>query len=148
MRSSTVLILILITFSAIASSGVVVVAPADAPKLGLIISHLGLDENRPKEFNLLVGVPRSIPSNCSIVEIESSVSIKNKHLARYSLSDTQVIRNKYSSRIIASKLDDVSISVGARYNCSGQPSRTIYYDFGSLGKLVTYYQDNGLISEI
>jgi hypothetical protein len=147
-RNLTIIATLLIAFNVTASSDIKEIPLSGLTDFGVVIQQRGISENRSDEFNLLLGVPKQDVNKCTISGVEISIIQNGKFIAYNFLADSFEISEHYSSHIIASKSDVLSLNVGARYNCQNLGVPTVFYNFGDLGSIEKHYINNGLLSEI
>ncbi len=148
MRNLIIIATLLIAFNATASSDIKEIPLSGLTDFGVVIQQRGISENRSNEFNLLFGVPKHDVNKCTISGVEISITQNGKFIAYNFLADSFEFNESYSSHIIASKSDDLSLNVGARYNCQNLGVPTVFYKFGDLGSIEKHYINNGLLSKI
>jgi hypothetical protein len=84
-------------------------------------------------------VPKYDANKCTISDVEISILRNGKFIAYSFLADSLEFNEHYSSHIIASKSDLLSLNVGARYNCPNLSILRVFYNFGDLGSIEKHY---------
>ena len=147
MRNLTIIATLLMVFNVTASSDIKEIPLSGLADFGVVIQQRGISENHSDEFNLLLSVPKHDVNKCTISSVEISILQNGKFIAYNFLADSFEFKEYYSSHIIASKSDVLSLNVGARYSCPNLDVPTVFYKFGDLGSIEKHYINSGLLSE-
>ena len=142
------LLLLVIAFHSTAQSDVKEIALSELKGFGVLITQMGIKENREQSVNLSFGVPKLDSNNCRVSDIELTIEKDGQFIAHNFLSNMQESAEHYSSHIVAAKAEGLALSIGARYSCKNQIARSIFYKFGDLVQIENYFTNNGLLSEI
>lgn len=142
------LLLLVISFQSAAQSDVKEIALSELKGFGVLITQMGIKENREQSINLRFGVPKLDSNNCRVSDIELTIEKDGQFIAHNFLSNMSESNEHYSSHIIAAKTEGLALSIGARYSCENQTIRSTFYSFGDLVKIEEYFINNGLLSEI
>ncbi|WP_333796802.1 hypothetical protein [Rheinheimera sp.] len=142
------LLLFVIAFHSTAQSDVKEITLSELRGFGVLVTQMGIKENREQSVNLRFGVPILDSNNCSVTDIELTIEKDGQFIAHNFLSNMSESIEHYSSHIIAAKAEGLALSIGARYSCKDQIARSIFYKFGDLVQIENFYTNNGLLSEI
>ena len=142
------ILLFVIAFQSIAQSDVKEITLSELSGFGVLVTQMGIKENREKSVSLRFSVPKVDSSNCSVSNIELTIEKDGQFIAHNFLSNMSESTEHYSSHIIAANAEGLALSVGARYSCKSQIIRSIFYKFGDLVQIEKYFTNNGLLSEM
>jgi len=142
------LLLLVIAFHSTAQSDVKEITLSELRGFGVLVTQMGVKENREQSVNLRFGVPKLDINNCSVSDIQLTIEKDGQLIAHNFLSNMSDSIEHYSSHIIAAKAKGLALSIGARYSCKDQIAGSIFYKFGDLVKIEEYFTNNGLLSEI
>lgn len=139
-------LLLVISFQSTAQSDVKEIALSELKDFGVLITQMGIKGNREQSINLHFGVPKLDSNNCRVSDIELTIEKDGQFIAHNFLSNMSESNEHYSSHIIAAKAEGLVLSIGARYSCENQTTRSTFYTFGDLVKIETYFINNDLLS--